>query len=53
LIFDGSSEFSLFLLKKNVDIKISVHNAFLENLHEVRSKPKDWKAKQFKSVWEQ
>jgi hypothetical protein len=53
LIFDGSSEFSLFLLKKNVDIKISVHNAFLENLHEVRSKPTDWKAKQFKGVWEQ
>ena len=30
---------------KNVDIKFSAHDAFLENLHRVRSKSKYWEAK--------
>ena len=30
---------------KNVDIKFSAHERFWNNLHQVRSKSKDWKDK--------
>jgi hypothetical protein len=30
---------------KKVDIKFSAHDTFLEYIHQVRSKSKDWKVK--------
>ena len=30
---------------KNVDVKFSVHHLFWNNLHQVHSESKDWKAK--------
>ena len=35
---------------KNLIIQFSGHDAFWNNLHQVRSQSKDWKAKQFRSV---
>jgi len=34
-----------FHIVKKVYIKFSAHDAFWNNLHQVRSKSKDWKAK--------
>jgi len=36
---------SLLFKKKNGDIKFSTHGAFWNNLHQVHSKSKGWKAK--------
>ena len=35
---------SLFTNNKNVDIKFSAHNVFLDNLHQLCSKLRNWKA---------
>ena len=35
----------LTINNKNVDIKFSAHDVFWNNLHQVNSKSKDWKAK--------
>ena len=33
-------------------ISVSHQVRFWNNLHQVRSRPKDWKAKQYQGVWE-
>ena len=54
----GSFHAHLYIYKfivyiKNVDIKFSVHNEFLDNLHQISSKSKGLKAKYFFQFWEQ
>ena len=38
----------LIKVNKNLDINCSFHDTFLDNHNHVRSKSKDWKAKEFK-----
>jgi len=44
-IIDKIRGFTKVVDNKKVDIKFSAHDAFLEYIHQVRSKSKDWKVK--------